>query len=172
MSGIKAVLDSNAIIFASKGIVDAERMLSETGNYYASIISFIEVYAYDFTNPAEKEIIDEILEGLEIIELRREIADQAIIYRKNKSKKIKLPDAVILATTQWLNADLITNNHADFVNVDSSVNIVNLDDSKFRPLSNEKSPFISVLVNDGFRRGPRSAGTEKNHHSPPPRRKG
>ena len=128
MSGTKAVLDSNAIIYASKGLIDAGKLLSSNDTYYASIITFIEVYAHDFTTSAEKEIIDEILQNLEIIELNREIADQAIIYRRNKTKKIKLPDAVILATAKNLNADLITDNFRDFQNVDLFVHVLNLDD--------------------------------------------
>ncbi|MGH9949256.1 MAG: SixA phosphatase family protein [Pyrinomonadaceae bacterium] len=43
MSGNKAVLDSNAIINASKGIIDAEKMLGVRGGYFAPIITFIEV---------------------------------------------------------------------------------------------------------------------------------
>ena len=127
MSGTKAVLDSNAIIYASKGLVDAEKLLSAGERYYASIITFIEVYAYDFADSAEKQIIDEILESIEVIEVDQEIAEQAIIYRKNKSRKIKLPDAVILATAKIINAELITGNYRDFQNIDNSVRIIDID---------------------------------------------
>ncbi len=132
MSGTKAILDSNAIIFASMGIVDAEKLLSGNDRYFASILTFIEVYAYDFTDSVEKEIIDEIFGSLEIIELNPEIADQAIIYRKNKIRKIKLPDAVVLATAKIVNADLITDDYDDFQNIDPSVKVVNLDDLRIR----------------------------------------
>lgn len=57
MSGTKALLDSNAIIFASKGIIDADKLLQAGVNYYASIVTFIEVYAYEFTDPAEKDVL-------------------------------------------------------------------------------------------------------------------
>ena len=127
MSGTKAIFDSNAIILASKAIIDTEKLLLGSDSYYASIITFIEVYAYDFKETAEKEIVDEILGSIEIIELNQEIAEQAITYRKNKIKKIKLPDAVILATAKIIGADLITDNYRDFQNIDSSVNIRNLD---------------------------------------------
>ncbi|HMJ09181.1 MAG TPA: type II toxin-antitoxin system VapC family toxin [Pyrinomonadaceae bacterium] len=130
MSGTKSVLDSNAIIHASKGTIDAEQLLTGSENYYVSIITLIEVYAYDFGTSVEKVIIDEILDSLEIVELGKEIAEQTIIYRKNKNKKIKLPDAVILATAKFINADLITNNVSDFLSVDPSVNVVNLDEFK------------------------------------------
>ncbi len=130
MSGTKAVLDSNAIIYASKGLVDAEKLLQAYVNCFASIITFIEVYAYDFKDFAEKQLIDEILDSLEIVELNREIADQAILYRTNRIRKIKLPDAVILATAKFIGAELITADEGDFKKIDSQIHLVSLD--KFR----------------------------------------
>jgi predicted nucleic acid-binding protein len=90
----------------------------------------MEVYAYDFQNQDEKDLIDELFANVEIVEVNRTIADQAIIYRKNKIKKIKLPDAVILATAKYLNADLLTENWKDFQMIDNSVSILNLDTLK------------------------------------------
>ncbi len=90
----------------------------------------MEVYAFDFPDKSQKDVLDEMFGFLEIIEITREIAEQTIIYRKNKIKKIKLPDAVILASAKIINGDLITNNHRDFQNVDLSVNVLNLDEFK------------------------------------------
>ncbi len=87
----------------------------------------MEVYAYEFENADEKNLIDELFATLEIVEITRAIADQAIIYRKNKTKKIKLPDAIILASAKHLNADLLSDDWDDFNGVDNSVNVVNLD---------------------------------------------
>lgn len=72
-------------------------------------------------------MIDELFAALEIVEITRDIADQAIAYRKNKHKKIKLPDAIILATTKYLNADLLTDDYDDFQTIDTSVQVLNLD---------------------------------------------
>ena len=130
MSGSRALLDSNAIIHASNGTIDARKLLAGKDQYFASIITYIEVYAFDFEDQAEKEIVDRILRNLEIVELSRETADQTIIYRRSKTKKIKLPDAVILASAKVLGAYLITDNYVDFQNVDSSVNLIDLDDLK------------------------------------------
>ena len=130
MNGNKAVLDSNAIIYASNGTIDAEILLSGKESYFASIITFTEVYSYEFTKPAEKKAIDDILDNLEIINLNGNIADQAIAYRKNKQKKIKLPDAVILATAKVLGAELITDNLADFQGIESSVMITGISDMR------------------------------------------
>ncbi len=130
MNGTRAILDSNAIIFATRGKIEVEKLLAQYDKFYVSIITYIEVYAYDFQNSIEKDIADEIFANLGIIEVNLEIADQAIIYRKNKTKKIKLPDAIILASAKYANADLLTDDWDDFQNLDSSVNVLNLDSFK------------------------------------------
>ncbi|MCU0240478.1 MAG: type II toxin-antitoxin system VapC family toxin [Pyrinomonadaceae bacterium] len=130
MSGTKAILDSNVIIFTTKGIIDVDDLLSKYDKFYTSVISFIEVYAFDFQNSVEKDVADEIFANLEIIDVNQEIADQAIIYRKNKLKKIKLPDAIILASAKYANAELLTDDWDDFQNIDSTVNVRNIDGFK------------------------------------------
>lgn len=125
MSGNKAVLDTNIIILASKQKIDTAVLLEKYDDFYVSIITYMEVYGYDFEDSKEKEFIDELFEGLEIMEINKPIAEQVIIYRKRKTKKIKLPDAIILATAKFLNADLITNDWDDFQGIDEQVNINN-----------------------------------------------
>ena len=133
MSGNKTVFDSNVIIFVSKGKIDLAKLCSKYDKFYVSIITYVEVYAYDFPVQAEKDMIDEIFDNVEIIELNKAVADQAITYRKNKLKKIKLPDAVILATAKYADADLLTDDWDDFQNIDSTVNVIDLDDLKSNP---------------------------------------
>jgi predicted nucleic acid-binding protein len=130
MNGNKAILDSNTIIFATREKIDVELLFSRYAVFYASIITYIEVYAYNFQDSSEKDIADEIFANLEIIEVNREIADQAVIYRKNKTKKIKLPDAVILASAKHVNADLLTDDWDDFQNIDSGVTVKDIVDLK------------------------------------------
>ncbi len=43
MSGTKAVLDSNVIIFATRGTIDVEDLLSSYDEFFASIITYAEV---------------------------------------------------------------------------------------------------------------------------------
>ena len=90
----------------------------------------MEVYAYEFVVQAEKDLIDQFFQSVEIVEINKEIADQAIIYRKNKSKNIKLPDAIILASAKYANADLLSDDWDDFQNIDSTVNVKDIDDLK------------------------------------------
>ena len=128
MSGSKALLDSNVIILASKEEVDVELLLSAYDEFHVSMITFMEVYGFEFANTDEVDLINEIFANLEITEVNIKIAKQAILYRKNKIKKIKLPDAIILATAKYLGAELITDDWDDFVNIDNSIVIKKLDE--------------------------------------------
>jgi predicted nucleic acid-binding protein len=130
MNGNKAILDTNVIIFASKQQIDVEKLLLSYNEFYTSIVSFMEVYGYEFSKQEEKDLIDEVFANLEITDVNREIAEQVIIYRKNKTKKIKLPDAIILATARYLGADLVTDDWDDFLGIDNQVVIKKLDEYK------------------------------------------
>lgn len=130
MSGTKAILDSNTIILASKERLDIEALFSRYDEFYASIITYAEVYAFDFQSQSEKDIVDEIFSSLNIIEITKEIADLAVVYRKNPSKRIKLPDALILASAKQADAELLTDNWKDFHNIDTSVTVQKIDDLK------------------------------------------
>ncbi|MEY4904998.1 MAG: hypothetical protein RLZZ292_2813 [Bacteroidota bacterium] len=122
MSGNKALLDSNVIIDASKNIVNVQEIVRQYDYLYTSIISYVETLGYNFINQEEKEIVLQILDSIEIVNLNKEIADIAIEYRKRK--KIKLPDAFVLATAKYMSADLLTSDISDFQNIDVSVKIV------------------------------------------------
>lgn len=128
MSGNKAILDTNTIIFASKQQLDIEKLFAKYDYFYVSVITYMEVYGYEFTNKKEKELIDTFFESIEIVETNKAIAEQVIVYRKSKLKKIKLPDAIILATSRYLEAELITDDWDDFQNIDKNVKIVAIDD--------------------------------------------
>ncbi len=130
MNGNEAVADSNLIIFFSKGRIDLKKLRLKYDKLYVSIITYMEVYAFEFTVQTELDLIDEFFESVEIIEINKEIADQAINYRKNKTKKIKLPDAIILASAKYAGADLLSDDWDDFTNIDSTVNVQNIDDLK------------------------------------------
>ncbi len=127
MNGNKAILDTNTIVFASKQQLDIEKLLAKYDYFYVSTITYMEVYGYDFANEKEKKLIDALFESIEIIETNKTIAEQVILYRKNKIKKIKLPDAIILATAKYLEAELVTDDWDDFRNIDKNVKIVTID---------------------------------------------
>ena len=130
MNGRKAVLDTNVIIFASQQKIDTDELLSKYDNFYVSIVTYIEVYGYEFKDKTEKELIDTLFEGLDVIDVEKLVADQAILYRKNKQKKIRVPDAIILATAKYVGAELVTDDWDDFQRIDDTVVIKAIDDIK------------------------------------------
>ena len=60
-------------------------------------------------------------------DVNKSIATIAIQIRKNKQKRIKLPDAIILATAKFLNLPLLTDDWDDFSNIDETILISNID---------------------------------------------
>lgn len=130
MNGSRAILDSNLLIFLSKDLIDRRKLFSKYDEFYVSVITYMEVYAFEFSDSAQKNSLDETFAKLEIIEINRAITDQAVIYRKNKLKKIKLPDAIILASARYADVDLLTDDWKDFQNIDSAVNVKDIEDLK------------------------------------------
>lgn len=131
MSGNKAILDTNVIIFASKGLIDIEKLLDRYDRFYISIISYMEIYGYVFQDENERRKIDNLIDNFEIIEVDFSIAQQVIQYKQTVKKKIKLPDAIILATANYLQAELITDDWDDFINIDANVKIITLEEFKY-----------------------------------------
>ena len=74
MIGNNVILDSNVIIFASKQTIDIEQVLNQYDNFYVSIITYMEIYGYDFEKSEEKELTDNLFKNLLIIDVSQEIA--------------------------------------------------------------------------------------------------
>ena len=103
--------------------MDFEKLLEKHDNFYASVISKMEVLGYNFNNQEEKDIVENMFNEIEIINLNEDIVNKVIEIRKKK--KIKLPDAIVYATASSNELDLITRNVDDFKNIDNSVKVIN-----------------------------------------------
>lgn len=122
MNGKKVLLDSNIIIYLSKGSLDVDEILIDYDEFFISIITYMEVLGFQFDNQEEKELIEQLLAQFVIIQLGMEIAKEVISIKQKK--KIKLPDAIIFATAKKNDCDLMTYNVDDFKNIDETVKIV------------------------------------------------
>lgn len=129
MSGSKILLDTNVLIDYSKNLVNVS-MLHSFDGFCLSIISYMEMYGYPFAILDEKLKIDSLFNISELIDINMSIADKVIDYRKKKRKKIKLPDAIILATASVYQIPLLTDDWDDFEGIDESVEIVKLEKFK------------------------------------------
>jgi predicted nucleic acid-binding protein len=123
MNGNKVLLDSNILIYLSKGILNFNDFLTIDQEICVSVVTYTEVMGYQFQNQDEENLVRRIFSELNILPITQEIADIAIHYRK--IRKIKLPDAFILASAKHLDCQLLTANVADFINIDSSISIIN-----------------------------------------------
>ncbi|MGD9625936.1 MAG: type II toxin-antitoxin system VapC family toxin [Arcobacter sp.] len=104
---VMVFLDSNTIIYLSKGFVEVDEIFTDGEECGISIITYMEVLGYEFETSKEKAIIEELLSYMNIVYIDEAIAKKVIqIKQKNK---IKLPDAIICATTMIHNGTLITN---------------------------------------------------------------
>ena len=77
---------------------------------------------FKFESESEKSAIHELFREIEIVNLEKGIADIAIEIRS--LSKIKLPDALILATAKYMEADLITSDIDDFSKIDRKVKLI------------------------------------------------
>jgi predicted nucleic acid-binding protein len=122
MSGIDLVLDTNILIYRSKGLIDLRTVCSPYQNLYLSVITEMELLGFPFPTPSEQLFMTQIVGSFPVIHTNQDIVNLVIQYRK--IKKIKLPDAIILATSSYLNADLLTANIRDFQGIDPNVTLL------------------------------------------------
>jgi predicted nucleic acid-binding protein len=117
------LVDTNILIYLSKKQLSFDKVASKADKLYISIITYMEVLGYPFKNSQEKQFIEQICENIPTIGLDKNIVDKVIQIKQNH--KIKLPDAIILATTLVNQFTLVTANVSDFINIDNSLQIVN-----------------------------------------------
>ncbi len=102
---MKALVDSNILVDFLNNRKEAVAELAKRDLLGVSIISYIEVLSgiKDIETQAD---VRNFFEEFEVIEINKQIAEEAIKIRSHSS--IKLPDALILATAVVNNVVLIT----------------------------------------------------------------
>jgi hypothetical protein len=112
MSGNRLLLDTNILIYLSKQELKLEDFASKDDVLYISVITLMEAKGYAFGSKNEEILIDTLCENLIKADLTNAVIETVI--RLRKINKIKLPDAIILATAIENNLKLITRNTKDF----------------------------------------------------------
>ncbi len=100
------LLDSNIVIYLSKRKLSVKELFSSDEKYAVSIVTYMEIFSYAFTDKDEEKLLRSIFSVLDIIDLDREIAEYVTVIRKKR--KLKLPDAIIVATAIVKGAELLT----------------------------------------------------------------
>lgn len=118
--GIKYLLDTNIIIYHLNGNPVVSKFIDDNFNQIAiSFITFIEVLQFSFNKKEEEKAVREFLDSFKHINLNRKISEQTILIRK--TKKIKIPDAIIAGTAKIGKLILVTRNEKDFKKFDISL---------------------------------------------------
>lgn len=90
-----------------------------------------KVRGYQFTDEVEELFTNTLFSTLQRLPVTQAIADRVVVYRKRR--KIKLPEAIILATAHEYDCSLVTRNIDDFAGLDERVTIINPFDKR-RPV--------------------------------------
>lgn len=104
MSQPLIVLDTNIALYHLGGRLMAPL---PSGLYHVSIITEMELLSYPNLSQSEEQQIQSFLSQLLIVDIDTPIKNMAIALRKQH--RLKLPDAIVSATAQSLNAVLLTN---------------------------------------------------------------
>ncbi len=114
------LLDTNAVInYLDASLPFAGMQLLNTvvdDEPIISVVTKIETLGFNFKVVEEEAIIETFINGSTILDLNNDIVNKTIAIRK--SKKIKLPDAIIAATALVYGLVLISRNTSDFKNIE------------------------------------------------------
>lgn len=105
MSGISLVVDTNIILYLLSGDQLVAEILNEK-QIYISFITELELLSFKELTKSEHQKISEFISECTIIDINPSIKKQSVSLRKKYT--LKLPDAIVVATSEFLNIPLIT----------------------------------------------------------------
>ncbi len=108
---MKAVFDTNLLIDFLNGVEKARTVLLEYEEPAISRVTWMEVMAGAVKTPREPAI-RAFLAGFQLLEVDGPVAEEAI--RLRAQRRLRLPDAIILATARVHGCLLLTRNTKDF----------------------------------------------------------
>ena len=117
---LRLCLDSSIIIDALNGVEEAIAELAGADELYMSVVSRIEVLVGCRSEESER-LARSTLANLGQLELTEDIAEQTV--RLRRTTRLKLPDAIILATARVHGLTLSTRNTKDFPADDPGIRI-------------------------------------------------
>lgn len=105
MNGNKVFADTNIILYLLGGDKTVAELLNEK-QIYVSFITQLELLSYSKNTKNDHRIIQEFLDHCVIIDINDEIKEMVVEMKKRY--RFKLPDAIIIATSLYLDLPLIT----------------------------------------------------------------
>lgn len=108
---VTRVLDSNIVFDALAGHPEANHEILGEVDCRISRISWIEVLVGCRTY-GEEELARQLMSTMVVVDVTEDIADEAVVVRRGS--RLKLPDAIVLATARVAGCELVTRNTNDF----------------------------------------------------------
>ena len=110
-SRVKALFDTNILIDCHIGLEIAATEMSRYDGIAVSRIVWIEFLAGARTQQMKEER-QLLLSDFELLEIDEAVSEETILIRQNT--RLRLPDAIILATARVHGLLFVTRNHRDF----------------------------------------------------------
>jgi predicted nucleic acid-binding protein len=104
MTGVDFCADTNFAVYHLSGHACVRPYLA--ASLAVSVVSQLELLSKPGMNAAEVEAAELYLETCEVIELTPSI--QLLVIALRRQHRLKLPDAIVAATAQWLEIPLLT----------------------------------------------------------------
>ncbi|QJE94639.1 type II toxin-antitoxin system VapC family toxin [Luteolibacter luteus] len=114
--------DTNILIDFLNGVTEAQVATSAYGRRCINRITWMEILAGVKDTPGE-DIARTFLAQFDVVEMTEEVAEAALTLRRHHVPRLKLPDAIILASARMLGCRLITRNTRDFPQDSADVHV-------------------------------------------------
>jgi predicted nucleic acid-binding protein len=111
LTAVSELFDTNILIDHLNGVTKATREIGLSRDPAISIITWIEVMT-GASGQDEETILRAFLLNFECLPISIAVADRAAVIRREK--RLKMPDAIILATAEVAGRKLVTRNVKDF----------------------------------------------------------
>jgi predicted nucleic acid-binding protein len=111
VGAVSELFDTNILIDHLNGIAKATRELKRSTDRAISMITWMEVMT-GAAMPEEEMILRAFLLNFECLPVSSAVAERAAVVRRQM--RIKMPDAIILATAEVAGRELVTRNAKDF----------------------------------------------------------
>lgn len=105
MSGNSIFLDTNIVLYLLSGDETIADFLNDK-TVFLSFVTELELLGYKAIDPEELSKVENLLTDATIIDINSEI--KKIVIGLRKAYKIKLPDAIVAATSHYLNIPFMT----------------------------------------------------------------
>jgi predicted nucleic acid-binding protein len=108
---VKALFDTNILVDYLAGVDAAETELGRYRERLISVVTRLELLC-GARSEAEEDVIEMFLRDFRVVEITPGVIRQAVLARR--AKRLRLPDAIVMASAQSESALLVTRNTKDF----------------------------------------------------------